>query len=317
MTRPPFRAFIDKDADAKLRSEVPDFLTPYRALEVYRRTLIEKGLISDFGYGWTFSPQASMRWERRLEEDRQWASNLQSIKRFLEDILGHLTADERYWFDEQAWWNTSPAGLALTVSQVFEERATSEYWTLRSALHGIQAMLAGTGEPVDELACLPIEVLRQEAIEQKERLKLARLRQAEEARISELCGIASCMLADAQTWLETPQDAFGGLKPVDLARQNAEGLGHARSALERIVQKRAHQQQAERRHQECLDELRMRAVRAFGPNHSDLFLNSAHPRLGGMRPADYAVDKTKLAHCLELLPKSTRRMHSPRRRYRL
>ncbi len=287
----------------------PPYRPPIQAVEVYLEALQEFGvltydrrtgglIISDWEQEHVRSRLRAMRTEEHREKE---------TRARVAAILDRLPSDDKEGFDVETWLRRATEQIAPRA--LWRDPQEEAWETFLEDLSRIDRMLDGT-RAVEDLLGLPyLEQARR--VEQGHRdAAAARARAAEEKRVQEaqdrmvhLSHRAMIALgADANDWLNR-MDSATGQTPAMLALASVEGLWKAQNRLEVIEQARTAQAAKQQQADECFAQLRQAALKVYDEEQAEVFLNSGHPKLGGLTPRACCLDPHGLALCRGLLPR--------------
>ncbi len=319
LIRPEMPAYIAPEEELALAIKVPGFVAPYAVLQGYLRRLCGLGLLLERRKRWHLTDRASAGLADIKERSERARTRTDQLKSTVARILDGLPDAERAGLTVEQWFEGSCRGDGLTpAAAVLREEGDA---LLRIAT-AIKSMLFAQGPIVTAWIGLPVreatERERQrraaaallEEQQARERAAAERARAAEQAarareqRREALAAAAGRDLAEsAAAWLSEPLGAGQDRTPDELAALSDDGLGRARAALAAAAEQRRRREDVAA----LRDQLAAAARGSGKPDHAHLFLHSANPRFGGMRPIDYCVDKQTLAAVLLLMKEVTRR----------
>jgi hypothetical protein len=290
----------------------PPYRPPVQAVEVYLEALQEFGVLT---YDRRTGGLIISAWEQehvrkrlramRTEDDRE----RQTLAR-VGAILDRLPAEDREGFDLEAWLGRATEDVSPRA--LWSDPDEAAWQGFLEDLGKIDRTLDGT-RAVEDLLGLPyLDQARR--VEQAQRdAAAARARAAEEKRVQDaqdrlvnLSNRAAIVLgAGAKDWLNQ-MDPATGQTPALLALGGVEGLWKAQSRLDLIEQAQAAEAARRRQADECFARLRQAALKVYDEERAELFLNSAHPKLGGLTPRARCGDALGLALCQALLRQKRR-----------
>jgi len=287
----------------------PPYRPPILAVEAYLEALQEWGTLTYDRRtgGLIVSPQEREYVRGRLRAMRTEAEREKEARRRLGAILDRLPIKDKEGFDLEAWLDQAGGHIAPRALWSYPEE---EAWVqFLEDLGKIDRMLDGT-RAVEDLRGLPyLEQARR--VEQSHRdAAAARALAAEEQRVQEAqerlvrvrTRAVAVLGAQADAWLNQ-LDPATGQTPATLALDGVEGAWRAQDRLDLLERTAVAEAARQRQADDCFAQLRRAALKVFDEQRAEIFLNSSHPKLGGLAPKARCIDPHGLAQCRALLPR--------------
>lgn len=271
------------------------FATPHGAIWNYMEELAKSGLLHrQPGARFVIAPDLHGVLHRRARMRRSVLALLQAAE--------HPDPERAF-----AAWASSPDREGLTPAQRIDAGG-ERHDALASRIRTIERMSRGHGRDVtDDLCGLPLEPIKDRHVARIAAEEEARARKDEEARGQRrmrLQALVRRALGDAGgEGLIAPVDE-AGMSLLDWAEQSEVNFAQAERRLWREADERDKRIAEERNVAGLRAKLTAAAERAFSdPEKARVFLNAAHPGLGGERPLAFCISEPALARLLWLLPK--------------
>ncbi|MBB5053460.1 hypothetical protein HNQ36_003451 [Afipia massiliensis] len=316
--RPLFK-FVNKEFEAALQAGPLDFLTPYRAIEMYLFHLAREGFVYKISgaYQTVSDIRVSIEGhrERLVRIQRRTEGALETARK----ILAFVPVNERGKVTAKTWLQQHQSLYGSSFKAAIDADS-GPYDEMSLTLRNIERMIFENGPIIESTLELPIAQERERQRNSRKQVadeRAARKAEADEkahlekevseneARVSRISRfkreVNDSLGNDSADWLKSQSEQSESIDLLSLAASSELGLDRAFAMLRTTV----HDRNEKAKKQKVIDrfvwQLVDDATRSLGHQRCQLFIRSAYKELGGKKPIDYCVDKVTLAECLDLL----------------
>jgi hypothetical protein len=322
LIRPEFR-YVSKECEAALESRQIGFKSPYGAIETYLKALLPSGILSNLRSTYYLKNTVVEQVRREREANQRRRHRMQDVRERVRTLVQQLPVEDAVGFNLESWIRSQSDKHAMSVAGAIEADG-DEIRKILLTLSSIEKMVFNGDCVVDETLGLPVEKQRElvrEHIrvteEQREAQRLKIEEEERQDRLSKLIEAANELLPphDAQIWLNTPAINLGDMTPAAYVQERPSSLRIALQELSWEADRREHAIELKRKQEQerisRLEEARQKLIHAasqeLGVERGRVFCDSAHPKLGSIRPIDYCKDAVTLQTCIALFQKNQKR----------